>query len=846
MSSMKSINMRTLCIGVLLVMCCVFTTAGNYWLGKAVERAALTSGDYIYISCVQSTTDNPNYVSARYNKPTDGTAKTAKLTVYNEGTEVFELIGAPSQHEGVPSFYLRNIARDQYLCCSDTACVYVVSVSEATSLEIVKPTLQLGAFVNVTGAALLLAHYEDGVARYLVPDLTGGRTSYSASAGSVYWTFRAAMTQCGQVGAGEITNGMQVLFNNATNYLNVGPTQYLSSDTCTVKEPNNNKGFPLALSEGYDARNEWRILSSGDKYIVRNVYTNEYLYATEENGIRTTPLSSNALTVEFEPTEGNYTIHDWWVTNEKSLVMYHMEGETKLKVGPYRGYGYAYYSTGINNIAWNVYQTGYHPLEKDVLGYDETEDGDAIPGEQRAKNNVVSMDFGRPHVIKKIKYMASSSVKVQLGIFEGANNADYGDAIPFYMIKEEPSPGEYVTVDVNCSRSFRYVRYVGPKSAGSHRPKVSYYGDPGEGDDSQLYQVTNLPLVVMHTEKEAAVNSKTVYRPGIATIISDDGHAVLSDSMEVRGRGNGTWTLEKKPYKLKFKKKHSVLGLPAKAKKWVLLANHQDKSLMRNLVSFEMSKQIGMRYTPAGTPVDVVLNGEYMGNFDIYDQMEVREKRIEVSPLTPQDENITGGYMLELDNAPANEPVRFVSAMYSAPMTVHYPNYDEITDQQLSYIKNHYDEMERCIFSSDPAVAEAGIRRYIDRESFVKRFLLEEATANADLNSSVYILKQRDDDHFYFYPAWDLDHTYDIFAPCTPSSGYNDFLSLVYGANRGSYRTIVARVIEQYRDTLVYLWSKYRLRGDLTYEHYEHYIDSVAALIDESQRLNFIRWPVLD
>ena len=66
------------------------------------------------------------------------------------------------------------------------------------------------------------------------------------------------------------------------------------------------------------------------------------------------------------------------------------------------------------------------------------------------------------------------------------------------MIKSEPVPGKDTTVEVNCSRGFRYVRYVGPKSAGSHRPRVTYYGEEGEGDDSQLYQITNLPLIVMH------------------------------------------------------------------------------------------------------------------------------------------------------------------------------------------------------------------------------------------------------------------------------------------------------------------------------------------------------------
>ena len=823
-------------------------SAGSYWLGKAIDRSALVAGDYVYVSCAKSTSENV-YVSARLLKSSDGTGRSARLTGYTDGTEVFELVSAPAQHAGTPSFYLRNIARDKYIVGSDTGCVYVATASDATSFEIVKPTTQYGLFRNVTSTALLLIHYDGETPCFFAPDLTNNRVVYSTKAGGVFWTFRAAMTQCAQVGADELKNGMQVLFNNATNYLDVGPTQYLSSDTCTVKNPNQNPGHPLALSDGYDGRNEWRIISSGDKYIVRSVQTGGYLCATESDGIRLTPQSSNALTVEFEPTQGNYTIHDWWVTNEKSLVMYHMDGETKMKVGPYRGYGYTYYSTGINNIAWNVYQTGYHPLEKDVLGFDEMEDADAIPGVQRSKNNVVSMEFERPYVIKRIKYMASSTVKVQLGMFEGANQADFGDAIPFYMIKSEPVPGKDTTVEVNCSRGFRYVRYVGPKSAGNVVPQVTYYGEEGEGDDSQLYQITNLPMIVMHTQNEAKVVSRDDYLPGIASIISDGGQAVMTDSREVRGRGNGTWTLDKKPYKLKFRKKHSVLGLPAKAKKWVLLANHQDKSLMRNLVSFEMSKQIGMRYTPAGTPVDVVLNGEYMGNFDIYDQMEVKKNRIEVTEMSPLDNtepNISGGYLLELDGYASKEPVHFYSATYNAPITVHYPEPDAITKEQVAYIKEHYNEMERRIFSSDPLNPETGISSYVDVESFLKRFLLEEATANADSYWSVYIMKERNDDRFIFSPAWDLDHTYDIFAPSSPASSFNDYQCLVKGSNQGNIRGIISKIIETYNDSLVYLWTKFRLRDGLTYEHYEHYIDSVASLIDESQRLNFIRWPVLD
>ena len=152
-------------------------SAGSYWLGKAIDRSALVAGDYVYVSCAKSTSENV-YVSARLLKSSDGTGRSARLTGYTDGTEVFELVSAPAQHAGTPSFYLRNIARDKYVVGSDTGCVYVATASDATSFEIVKPTLELGAFRNVTASALLLAHYESDGVRYLIPDVSGNRTVF--------------------------------------------------------------------------------------------------------------------------------------------------------------------------------------------------------------------------------------------------------------------------------------------------------------------------------------------------------------------------------------------------------------------------------------------------------------------------------------------------------------------------------------------------------------------------------------------------------------------------------------------------------------------------------------------
>ena len=94
-------------------------------------------------------------------------------------------------------------------------------------------------------------------------------------------------------------------------------------------------------------------------------------------------------------------------------------------------------------------------------------------------------------------------------------------------------------------------------------------------------------------------------------IVSDAGKSLLSAAeTEIRGRGNASWDFPKKPYKIKFADKQSPLGAPAKDRTWTLINNYGDKTLMRNILAFEVSRRVGMAYTPFCTPVDVILNGD--------------------------------------------------------------------------------------------------------------------------------------------------------------------------------------------------------------------------------------------
>jgi hypothetical protein len=198
-----------------------------------------------------------------------------------------------------------------------------------------------------------------------------------------------------------------------------------------------------------------------------------------------------------------------------------------------------------------------------------------------------------------------------LGVFEGANSPDFMDALPLYIITEKGIIGTVSHADVNCSKGFRYVRYIGPADARCNVAELEFYGHPGEGDLSRPYHVTNLPTVSIHTQDGVIPYDKEHQIVSQLTIVSDQG--LLQEMGMTRERGNASRGFPKKPYRIKFDQKQRVLDAPSKAKKWTLINNYGDKTLMRNLLAFELSRRLGMPYTPYGTAVDVLLNG---GNVD--------------------------------------------------------------------------------------------------------------------------------------------------------------------------------------------------------------------------------------
>ena len=260
-------------------------------------------------------------------------------------------------------------------------------------------------------------------------------------------------------------------------------------------------------------------------------------------------------------------------------------------------------------------------------------------------------------VISQIRWTKSKDYDLNylLGIFEGANDPSFKDAVPLAMIKGEIKVVNYI--DINTTNTYKYVRYIPPNKNSTDISPIKIYGDKKMKSEDipenpKVYQATNLPLIYIYTENKT--NPTRIYHKFNCTVlIINEGKIEINETATIKLRGKSTAIIPtKKPYKLKFNKKQKILGLEGKFKNWALMANAFDRSLLRNALAYKISELIGFEYSPRCVPVDLILNGNYRGNYYICDIIEVGKNRVNLDKMEKTDikePNITGGYLMEFD-----------------------------------------------------------------------------------------------------------------------------------------------------------------------------------------------------
>ena len=271
---------------------------------------------------------------------------------------------------------------------------------------------------------------------------------------------------------------------------------------------------------------------------------------------------------------------------------------------------------------------------------------------------------------------------------------------------------------------------------------------------------------------------------------------------------------------------------------------------MRNLLAFDLSRRLDMAFTSVGIPVDVILNGEYKGTYQLCDQVEVATGRVEVQPMTAKDialPNLSGGYLVEVDAYAYEEISWFTSARKYTPVTIKYPKDDEIVTQQYNYIRDHYNKLENAILSANYKDPVNGYRKYMDVESFIRHFLVGEISGNTDTYWSVFMYKLRNDDIFKFGPVWDFDIAYENDYRTYPIHTHSQWV-YEYGSSAYGFSDLVTRLFtdESFVSRLKAIYADYRDRGILTKEALLQVVDHYAAEINQSQQLNFMRWDILN
>lgn len=362
--------------------------------------------------------------------------------------------------------------------------------------------------------------------------------------------------------------------------------------------------------------------------------------------------------------------------------------------------------------------------------------------------------------------------------------------------------------------------------------------------------LTNLPTLYITTENGAPITSEDVYVNGnlfIAGGSPDSGF--YNGKLQIRGRGNSSWTFPKKPYKIKLDKKYNLLGMPAKAKTWVLLANYDDKTLMRDALAFEVSRLFGFAFTPSYRMADVVLNGDYIGTYTVTDQVEQGPDRVDVEDLDDKDTSlpkITGGYMLETGNQPLWDSIHY-DTKYGMHYSIKYPDDpDDINGAQKNYITSYIQQFEDVLYSPNYKNPATGYRRYVDMPSMVNGYLLNEVCGNGDCFHSNDMYKHRDDSALYTGPMWDYDLAFDNDYRLGDTK-YKYMYDWAFGpVDTKGKRVWFSRITD---DAYFYQQVRQRffeVKKAGLQQRMLYVIDSLSALLSQSQKLNFQRWPILN
>lgn len=276
-----------------------------------------------------------------------------------------------------------------------------------------------------------------------------------------------------------------------------------------------------------------------------------------------------------------------------------------------------------------------------------------------------------------------------------------------------------------------------------------------------------LPVMYVNTIGHQAINSKeeyisaTCYIDSVLPQFRAYASAVAPASVQIRGRGNWTWSsFDKKPYKLKLESGSKLLGMH-KSKHWALMAGADDNlGFLRNPVGYMISDLLGMRWTPSCQPVELVLNGQYQGLYFLTETVRIDNKRIDITEQRDgctDTDSITGGWLVEIDNYSSDGQVTFREGNGQWLMvTIKEP--EVLSQPQRNYIQQQMLALNSAFYETTSAHWES----MVDLDELAKYYLVQEIMEDCEsFHGSCFIYKDMGADAKWFFgPVWDFGNAF--------------------------------------------------------------------------------------
>jgi len=380
---------------------------------------------------------------------------------------------------------------------------------------------------------------------------------------------------------------------------------------------------------------------------------------------------------------------------------------------------------------------------------------------------------------------------------------------------------------------------------------------------------SNVPIIVIDTqgipivdEPKVTGHMKIYYNAGGITSVNDTPN-IYNGLIGVEIRGRYSASLPQKPYGLETRDSLGenlnvpLFHMPAE-NDWILLANYNDKTFMRNSLAFELFRQMG-HYAPRTQFCEVIVNGTYQGIYVFTERIKRDKNRVDVATLNPDDNSgveLTGGYIFKIDyyddfnSWPSTYPPLGQNSG-SVHFVYHYPEADRITDQQKSYISQFVYQMETALYTAGSQGLLDIMSGYMDIPSFVDYFLLNELARNVDgYKKSSYFYKDKNNAGGLVHagPVWDFDWAWKNINECY--FGATDGSGWAFAVHQCDIWPVPpswtvklmkdVRFVRQVQERYLEL-----RQGIFSNSYIFNYIDSVASLLEDAQVRHYQRWPIL-